>query len=90
MITLSEAFRLCDIEDAEIVWLMNAGAETYGLFGGKHGVNARMIRNKTDMKKIEVHRISVQHDYDGDFCGMVFVVNGIPEEELIRLEYEYT
>lgn len=88
MITLSEAFRLCGIKD-ESVYLMHAGAKTYGLFGGKYPVSAKTIRNKMDMKKIIVHRIDVQFDYCGQYCGMVFVVNGvgISEEDLMHLQW---
>ena len=88
MITLSEAFRLCGIKD-ESVYLMHAGAKTYGLFGGKYLVSAKAIRHKTDMKKIIVHRIDVQCDYNGEYMGMVFTVNGvgISEEDLMHLQW---
>ena len=88
MITLSEAFRLCGIKD-ETVYLMHAEAKERGLFGGKHPISAKTIRNKMDMKKIIVHRIDVQFDYYGQYCGMVFVVNGvgISEEDLMHLQW---
>lgn len=88
MITLSEAFRLCGIKD-ETVYLKHAEAKERGLFGGKHPVSAKTIRHKTDMKKIIVHRIDVQCDYNGECLGMVFVVNGvgISEEDLARLQW---
>lgn len=89
MITLSEAFRLCGIKD-ESVYLMHVGAKkAYGLFSGKYLVSAKTIRRKTDMKKIIVHRIDVQCDYNGEYLGMVFVVNGvgISEEDLMRLQW---
>lgn len=88
MVSLSEAFRLCGIKDGEIVYLMRPDAKSYyGLFSGKYMVSGRTIRHKTDMKKIKVHRISVQTDCDSEFRGMVFVVDGISEEELAHLEY---
>lgn len=88
MLTLSEAFRLCGIED-ETVYLMLPGTKTYGLFSGKYIVSARIIRNKLDMKKIIVHRISVQLNYEGEYVGMFFVVTGasLSEEKLMRLQY---
>ena len=88
MITLSDAFRLCGIKD-ESVYLRHAGAKTHGLFGGKYLVSAKTIRHKTDMKKIIVHRIDVQCDYNGEYLGMVFVVNGvgISEEDLMHLQW---
>lgn len=88
MITLSEAFRLCGIKD-ETVYLAHAEEKERGLFVGTYPVSAKTIRNKTDMKKIIVHRIDVQFDYDGQYRGMVFVVNGVglSEEDLVRLQW---
>jgi len=90
MITLSEAFRLCDIRDDETVILRREGTQAAGWHGGKHFVSSRAIRNKLDMKKVFVHKISVyQSTYDGEFVGYVFLVRGVglSEDVLNRLEW---
>lgn len=88
MITLSEAFRVCDIKD-EPVYLMYVHSRTFGLFGGKYIISAKTIRDKLDMKKIIVHKIFVQCDYAGSYLGHGFAIDGVglSEETLMKIAF---
>ena len=69
MITLTEAFRLCNIRDDEIVHLRRRGENrTWSIpYTGKE------IRNKRDMKATKVVSIT-PHFCFGEFEGMEFEI----------------
>lgn len=79
MITLSQAYKLCDCDGAFL--------HPYGT----HGINRawlsdRKIRDYLDMKKIRVVKIGPRIDMnDGEFLGMCFEVVGITPEELFKV-----
>ena len=79
MITLIQAFRLCDIRKDEIVSLRVYQA---GLFGRSVAVMPEKVRRVLDMKRIKVHKIDTRFGYDGDFLGFEFLVTGITEDAL--------
>ena len=83
MVTLSEAFRLCNTGD-ESVYLQAASDphyEEYYFWSAK-------LRELVDMKKIKVVGIYPKFDrYGSDFCGMVFAVRGMTAEELRKLSW---
>ena len=83
MITLSEAFRLCNTGD-ESVYLQAASDLNYEEF---YFWSAR-LRELVDMKRIKVVGIYPKFDrYGSDFCGMVFAVRGMTTKELRELSY---
>ena len=79
MITLVQAFRLCDIRKDEIVSLRVYQA---GLSGRSVPVMPEKVRRTLDMKQIKVHKIDTRFGYDGDFLGFEFLVTGITEDAL--------
>lgn len=85
MITLSEAFRLCQI-DEEHVWLRVFGEPERK----DHFFWVTDVCNRFDTKKIKViyilPKIDTSPAYEGMFLGMCFVVTGISEDELIKEE----
>ena len=83
MITLSEAFRLCEI-GRESVYLQTTDSKT---FRGEYYFWSDRLRELVDMKKIKVVKILPNFERHGpDFLGMKFIVSGITEEELLKLE----
>lgn len=60
MITLSEAFRLLQIRNSEIVWLRPVGG---GRFSAKP-YTEKEIREKFNMKSVQVHHIAIRFSYD--------------------------
>lgn len=84
MITLSEAFRLCNISNAEGVYLQAASK----VRGEDHYFWSARLCELVDMKKIYVVGIKPQFEiYGPDYCGMKFVVRGISDKELRELSY---
>lgn len=81
MITLSEAFRLCNVGD-EPVYLFHV-KERKSVWDFGHYFWSKTIRDRFDMKKIKVVRIDLQFEnFGNDFLGWCFVVSGITPEEL--------
>lgn len=84
MITLSQAFRLCNIGD-ESVYLQAASDPQYE----EHYFWSAKLREMVDMKKIKVVGIYPKFDrYGTDFCGMAFVVRGKTYSELWKLSHD--
>lgn len=87
MVTLSSAFKLCKIDDSEIVILRHKWNKSPGWYSGMHFIRARIVRDKVDMKKIKVHHIDAVHSVtSGDFLGFLFEIDGISEDILNYLE----
>ena len=83
MITLSQAFRLCNIGD-ESVYLQAASDLNYEDFY----FWSSKLRELVDMKKLKVVGIYPKHDrYGTDFCGMAFTIRGMTAKELRELSY---
>ena len=83
MITLSEAFKLCQIGE-ELVCLRPIGRAK----SRDHYFWSTKIRNRLDMKKINVVCIRPKFaPQSPDFECMKFVVTGISEDELIKEEF---
>jgi len=87
MITLSEAFKLCDVRD-EAVYLRHVD-EPHSIWNSGHYFWSKKIRDKMDMRKIQVVKIEPEEEHFGSgFRGWRFVVAGITPEELTRIELE--
>lgn len=85
MITLSEAFKLCDIKE-ENVYLRHV-EESNSVWSSGHYFRSKKIRDKMDMRKIRVVKIEPAFEHFGpDFIGWRFIVAGITPEELTRIE----
>lgn len=83
MITLIEAFRLCNI-GAEPVYLQSAGDKK----NDAHYFWSWKVRNLFDMKNIKVVGIEPHFEtYGPDYLGMMFVVRGITDQELREKSY---
>ena len=82
MITLIQAFRLCDINE-EMVYLRHKDAKSQFNYVC---VWSEKIRKIVDMKKIKVLRAIPHFSYDG-YEGQEFVIDGISLEELKKLEW---
>lgn len=81
MITLSQAFRLCNIGNEGVYLQVISGAKR-----GEFYFWSGRVRELFDMKKVRVTRIEPRFDpYGPDFEGMLFTVNGITPEELQKL-----
>lgn len=84
MITLSEAFKLCHIKAEKMVYLRENGKDDWH----DYLISAKTIRNKLDMKKIRVVGIEPKFQrYGNDYLGLCFVVTGISEKEIQKLQY---
>ena len=70
MITLREAFKLCDIEDHEVVWFCDR-LEQANLW--KWPMTGKEVRQKYDMRKTKVVRIIASFS-DWDYNGFLFVI----------------
>ena len=81
MITLSEAFKVCDI-DGEYLWFRATDNPRESYLIDEH-----KVRKLFDMKKVKVHKICLAFSYD-DFYGWDFLVSGITSEELRYLFFE--
>ena len=68
MITLTKAFRLCDIKDEHIT-LVDANNPRTSLSGW-----SETFKKKFDFSKITVTKIKPSWYFDGDWKGMKFVV----------------
>ena len=81
MVTLIEAFRLTDVRDDDIVYLRPKGqARFYSIIA-----SGKRIREKLDMKRVKVVRISPRFEVDGyDYEGIEFTVTGPIE----RIRYD--
>ena len=87
MITLSEAFRLCDVRD-EPVYLRHV-EESNSVWNTGHYFWSKKIRDKLDMRKIRVIKIEPAFEHFGpEFIGWRFIVAGITPEELTRIEHK--
>lgn len=87
MITLAEAFKLCEIGE-ETVFLRHVD-EPKNIWDSGHRFWSKKIRDKFDMRKIRVVNIELEFEHFGpEFRGWRFVVAGITPEELYRIEYE--
>lgn len=87
MITLAEAFKLCDIKE-ENVYLRHV-EESNSVWNSGHYFRSKKIRDKMDMRKIRVVKIEPAFEHFGsDFIGWRFIVAGITPEELTRIEYK--
>lgn len=84
MITLSEAFKLCQIREESLVCLKSMGIAK----SKNHYFRAATIRNRFDMEKINVACIRPKFaPHSPDFECMKFVVTGISEDKLREEEY---
>ena len=83
MITLSEAFRLCKISDAEGVHLKAAD----DIRNEEHYFWSKRLIELVDMKKIKVVCIYPKFYFDGSFGGMAFTLRGVTSKELKDLSY---
>lgn len=79
MMTLSQAFKFCQI-DKQIIYLVNIRTEKL------HGFYSETIRKKLDMKKIKVYKYGVHYHYDGTWDAKFYV--NTPEKELLNWEYK--
>ena len=87
MITLAEAFKLCDIKE-ENVYLRHV-EESNSVWNSGHYFRSKKIRDKLDMRKIRVVKIEPAFEHFGpEFIGWRFVVAVITPEELTRIEYQ--
>lgn len=86
MITLSQAFRLCNIQNDDFVYIRHRREEPDRPFGRGHGISARTIRNYLDTSVIKVIKILPAFSYDG-YEGFTFVVDGISPDDLNDLFY---
>lgn len=78
MITMSEAFRLCDIGE-EPVYLQVAGDKA----NEAHYFWAKNVRELFDMKQVKVVGIRPSWAaYGPDYLGMKFIVRGVTDQEL--------
>lgn len=78
MITLAQAFRLCDIGE-EAIYLQAADDETHR----EHYFWSKKVRARLDLKKIKVVRIRpLWEQYGPDYLGLLFIVRGITGQEL--------
>lgn len=78
MITLSEAFRLCNIGE-EAVYLQMAGDKA----NKRYHFWSRKVREKLDMRKIKVVGIRpLWETYGPNYLGLLFIVRGITQEQL--------
>ena len=68
MITLTQAFRLCDINDEHIT-LVDANNKKTSVWGWSED-----FKKKFDFRKITVTKIKPSWYFDGDWKGMTFVV----------------
>lgn len=81
MITLSEAFRLCNVEN-EPVYLIHVN-ELKSVWSPDYYFYSKKIRDRFDMKKVKVVKIDLRFENFGDaFLCWRFVVSGITPEEL--------
>lgn len=81
MITLSEAFRLCNVGN-EPVYLIHVN-ELKSVWSPDCYFYSRKIRDRFDMKKVKVVKIDLKFEsFGSDFIGWRFVVSGITPEEL--------
>ncbi len=86
MITLSKAFKMCDITK-ELVYLRHI-KEPINIWNSGHCFTSKAIREKFDMQKIKVIKIELEFEHFGsDFKGWRFVVCGIDPQELIKNEW---
>ena len=60
MITLSEAFRLLQMRNSEIVWLRPVGGDRWSA----KPYTEKEIREKFDMKSVKVHHIAIRFSFD--------------------------
>ena len=84
MITLSQAYRLCECDGAYLhpIEKDNDTARIH--------LSDKQIREHLDMKAIQVTKIRPHIDpYDGEFFGMEFDVSGITREELLKLSWKF-
>ena len=84
MITLIEAYRLCNIkEEAVLLQAANDTRQDHFWFWSKR------VPELFDMRKVKVIRIEPCWErYGPDYLGMLFVVRGIDAETLRELEHK--
>lgn len=75
MVTLSEAFRLCQIGHGDSIEFVLPGGAPHPL----HIRTGDQIRRKVDMTRIHVHRIKPWFSLEGDYCGWQFTVDQLPQ-----------
>ena len=75
MVTLSEAFRLCSIDDRDSIKFITPGGERAFPECIRTG---DQIRKSTDMKAIHVHRIAPWFSLYGKYSGWKFTVDKRP------------
>ena len=87
MVSLAKAFKLCNIGD-EAVYLRHVN-EPSSVWNSGHYFWSKTIRDRFDMKKINVVKIELEFEHFGpEFRGWRFVVSGVdPEEILERSRY---
>lgn len=83
MITLGCALRLCDInKESDGVYLRNVRTK-HSCWEDGHYFSQKTLRDKLDLKKIQVVKIDLCFEHFGpNFNGWVFVVDGISEDKL--------
>lgn len=79
MITLSQAFKFCQVKD-EIIYLINIKTNK------PHSFYSETIRKKLDMKKIKVYKHGLKCHFDGS-VDTVFYIN-TPDKTLLEWEYK--
>jgi hypothetical protein len=70
MITLREAFKLCDISDDELIYLRRSNQ--IFLFEYTH-ITGKRIREKYDMRKTMVKHITPYFSF-GEYLGLLFTI----------------
>lgn len=70
MVSLEQALELCGINDADIVYIRDAGI---GRHDGRWWTG-RSIKTHFDIKRTTVKRIDIRCAYEGDFEGLVFEI----------------
>ena len=85
MITLSEAARLCDINQDYLVSFVVANERSRGVVTLSTNAAYKFL----DMQKIKVHKIYPDIDRDGEFMGMEFTVSGITFDELFKISLKH-
>lgn len=84
MLTMSQAFKICNIGE-EMVYIRHYKEEPDRPWGRGHAIWSKKIRDRLDMKRIEVIKILPAFSFDG-YEGFSFVVKGIAADVLRELE----
>ena len=87
MITLAEAFRLCDIREEPVYFRHIESLNR--ICPPTHYFWSQKVRDKFDMQQIKVVRIELEFEHFGpEFRGWRFVISGVTPEELTGKEVD--